>query len=221
MTSAGAGVRLTLFALLLWLPSAAAPAATPIDAFVLQVIDGDTIDVVPTGDGDERRIRLAGIDAPERAQPGGAEATRALSRAILNRRVRLRVEDEDAYGRLVARVFVEGADVNLGLVAAGHAWAYRQYTSDEALIGAEADAKAARRGLWAAADPIPPWAWRAGERRARMEREAPTATGRCGSKRTCGQMGSCAEARFFLEQCGLTRLDGDGDGVPCESLCRR
>jgi Excalibur calcium-binding domain len=42
----------------------------------------------------------------------------------------------------------------------------------------------------------------------------------CGSKRTCGEMTSCAEARFYLEHCGLARLDGDKDGTPCESLCR-
>jgi hypothetical protein len=41
----------------------------------------------------------------------------------------------------------------------------------------------------------------------------------CGTKRKCGEMSSCAEARFYLEECGLTRLDGDGDGVPCEALC--
>src|SRR5262245_25539765 len=42
----------------------------------------------------------------------------------------------------------------------------------------------------------------------------------CGAKRTCGEMTSCAEARFYLEHCGLARLDGDKDGTPCESLCR-
>ena len=41
----------------------------------------------------------------------------------------------------------------------------------------------------------------------------------CGSKRVCRQMDSCAEANFYLNQCGLTRLDGDGDGIPCESIC--
>lgn len=42
----------------------------------------------------------------------------------------------------------------------------------------------------------------------------------CGTKSTCGQMASCAEARAYLTTCGLTRLDGDGDGIPCETLCR-
>lgn len=42
----------------------------------------------------------------------------------------------------------------------------------------------------------------------------------CGAKRTCGQMSTCAEARFYMDKCGLSRLDGDNDGTPCESLCR-
>lgn len=44
--------------------------------------------------------------------------------------------------------------------------------------------------------------------------------GRCGAKRTCGEMASCEEARFYLTQCGLSRLDGDLDGTPCEAVCR-
>jgi hypothetical protein len=41
----------------------------------------------------------------------------------------------------------------------------------------------------------------------------------CGGKRTCGEMNGCAEANFYLDECGVSRLDGDGDGVPCESIC--
>lgn len=193
------------------------------DAFVLQVVDGDTIDVVPLPGGKETRIRLAGIDAPERAQPHGAEATRALSLAILGREVRIRVEDVDRYGRTVGRVFLEGGDVNHGLVRAGLAWAYRQYTRDAALLEAEATAQSERRGLWTDSNPQPPWAWRAARRRAESPSPGPAIDAgddRCGTRSYCSEMRSCAEARFFLENCGLTRLDGDGDGVPCESICR-
>ena len=51
--------------------------------------------------------------------------------------------------------------------------------------------------------------------------ELPVVEGRCGVKRTCGEMTSCEEARFYLNECGLTRLEGDGDGVPCEALCNK
>jgi hypothetical protein len=60
-----------------------------------------------------------------------------------------------------------------------------------------------------------------GKRQGQMKSEKTVkATFTCGAKRYCKQMSSCAEAKFYLEQCGLTRLDGNGDGVPCEALCR-
>ncbi len=54
----------------------------------------------------------------------------------------------------------------------------------------------------------------------RFMHQRPDQTFTCSTKRKCGDMLSCAEARFYLEECGRTRLDGDGDGVPCELLCR-
>jgi hypothetical protein len=91
--------------------------------------------------------------------------------------------------------------------------------------------------LWALqADQImAPWDWRAARRAGGFDAAnsrpsspayvyaepgpSPSSGGKCGSKRYCRQMNSCQEAMYFLKQCGLTRLDGDGDGVPCESLC--
>jgi hypothetical protein len=68
---------------------------------------------------------------------------------------------------------------------------------------------------------VPPWEWRKGKRAGRSTTEPPPGRNfTCGAKRYCGEMESCAEARFYLEECGLARLDGDGDGVPCESICR-
>ena len=69
---------------------------------------------------------------------------------------------------------------------------------------------------------MPPWEWRHGGRAAAKPEPAPAQpvfAGRCGAKRTCGEMTSCAEARFYLNECGLSRLDGDQDGTPCEALC--
>jgi hypothetical protein len=80
---------------------------------------------------------------------------------------------------------------------------------------------------------VPPWDWRRGTRATTPAAPTPQPQSQprisvpsggagfsCGSKRYCRQMSSCAEAQFYLRQCGLTRLDGDGDGVPCETLCR-
>ena len=75
-------------------------------------------------------------------------------------------------------------------------------------------------GLWADSNAVAPWDWRRGVRvsSAAVTQKVNNAT--CGSKRYCGEMTSCKEAMYFLNSCGLSRLDGDGDGIPCESLCR-
>jgi hypothetical protein len=108
--------------------------------------------------------------------------------------------------------------VGCELVREGNAWVYRKYTDDAVLYQLEAEARAARRGIWSLpqAQQTPPWEWR------HAAGLAPAEGGgfACGGKRYCREMTSCAEARFHLEQCGLARLDGDGDGIPCESLCR-
>jgi hypothetical protein len=143
------------------------------------------------------------------------------------------VQDTDRYGRTVGRIYEGTTDVNAEMVRQGAAWVYRQYSRDPSLLRLEAEARAARRGLWALpeAERAPPWEWRAaergGQRQATSVPAAPLATRAqaasgftCGAKRYCREMTSCAEARFYLSQCGLSRLDGDRDGVPCESICR-
>ena len=71
---------------------------------------------------------------------------------------------------------------------------------------------------------VPPWEWRQGGLTRQLQpsrlEETPAAGFTCGAKRYCRDMESCEEARFYLERCGVSRLDGDGDGVPCEALCR-
>ncbi len=112
------------------------------------------------------------------------------------------------------------------MVREGHACVYRKYLRDHSLLENERRAREGEEGLWALpeAQRVPPWEWR--QRGAAQEadpepgRLTPGAPFTCGAKRYCREMGSCEEARFYLERCGLSRLDGDGDGVPCEVLCR-
>ena len=122
------------------------------------ITDGDSIRV------DGQRIRFYGIDAPEANQPGGAEAT-AFIKTILTSQVQLEVMDTDRYGRTVAIVYTaDGANVNLQMVQAGHAWFYPQYCKVQPVCSqiktAEEDARQARKGLWAEENPTPPWLWR-------------------------------------------------------------
>ncbi len=187
---------------------------------VVGISDGDTL-TVQTDDNRRVRVRLAGIDAPEHDQPYGAAATRSLSALALDRAVRVRVVAEDDYGRTVGTVFADGRDLDAEQVRRGMAWVYRRYARSRSLYALEAEAKQARRGLWADSNPIPPWDWRHGGKTSKPSPSpSPSPSSRCGTKRTCGEMASCEEARFYLDHCGVKRLDRDKDGVPCEALCR-
>lgn len=200
------------------------PAAAAETCRVVGVHDGDTLTCL-TATQQQLRVRLAEIDAPESAQPWGVRSKQALSDLCFNQTATLTVQDTDRYGRTVARVQCAGRDANAEQVRAGMAWVYRQYLRDSSLLSLETDAKTARRGLWADAAPVPPWDWRRGRRGdAGGEQPPPSkpAAGNlsCAGKTTCGQMSNCTEARFYLEHCGASRLDGDRDGVPCEAICR-
>lgn len=170
------------------------------------------------------RIHLADIDSPEKGQPFGNEARQALADLAFEKDARVDVLDTDNLGRTVGRVLVGPTDVNAEMVRRGLAWANRKDLRDPSLLELEKEARQAGRGLWTDAYPIPPWEWRRGERESRQQFEEPTikrgASFSCGSKRYCREMTSCEEAKFYFEQCGLTRLDPDNDGIPCERVCR-
>jgi endonuclease YncB( thermonuclease family) len=194
------------------------------DARVVAVIDGDTLEV--RAEGQKLRVRIFGIDTPERGQPWSRKAREALARRLSGKEVRINEVETDDYGRLVGEVYADDVCVGCELVREGHAWVYRRYTQDPVLLALEAEARAQRRGLWALpeAERTPPWEWRHGGKATEQAPEGaqPEASAsRCGSKRYCREMQSCEEALLHLRTCGLTHLDEDGDGVPCESLCRR
>ena len=131
---------------------------------VVRVADGDTISVLDASNT-QHKIRFHGIDTPERDQPHGPAAYRTLSDMLAGETVGIVVIDTDEYGRTVGVVYLEDVNVNLELVKAGHAWWYRQYAGrDGELRAAEQEARQARLGLWADAEPVPPWDWRRGKR---------------------------------------------------------
>ena len=120
---------------------------------VVAISDGDTLTLlVPDGASFKQvKVRLGEIDTPESRQPYGNRARQALSDLAFNQQARVVVQDTDRYGRTVGRVYVGGVDVNAEMIRQGAAWAYRQYLKDQSLLKLEADAKAAKRGLWAIA----------------------------------------------------------------------
>jgi endonuclease YncB( thermonuclease family) len=181
-------------------------------ARVVEVTDGDTYDVRRSAGG-EVTIRLHGIDAPESAQPYGTAATRAARRYVGSKNVRVVVEEIGRYGRAVARVEVQGGDLGAMLIGDGLAWHYREYAPNETEYARlQKQARNANRGLWAQANPTPPWAWR----------DRTSGPGETSVKdRDCSDFDTQPEAQRFFErhQPGDPHnLDGDGDGQACESL---
>lgn len=199
---------------------------------VVAVTDGDTI-MVLDADNLQYKVRLTGIDAPEQGQPFGNASRKHLASLVAGKNVRVESSKTDRYGRLLGKVWVQPPDcpdcgktldANLAQILSGMAWWYQDYARDqpagdrESYKSAVSEARQGRLGLWSEPNAIPPWAWRRGTRAPAAN---PTASGfQCGSKRYCRQMTSCEEAVFYLKKCGLTRLDVDRDGLPCESLCK-
>lgn len=152
--------------------------AAALEGQVIHVADGDTVTVL---DDQHRshKIRLAGIDAPERGQPFGRRATEALSKLAKNRRVVVSGGKTDRYQRRIGIIRVAPADcmscapsvdVGLSLINAGLAWHYRAYEREQSRSDreqyrlAEDAARARQDGLWTDAAPTPPWDWRRARR---------------------------------------------------------
>lgn len=146
-SSSLAGVLVAWLVLLGAATSCAQPVATPVTGRVIRVIDGDTFDA-RLADGRRVRIRVFGIDAPERGEPFSDVARRRARALLFDKDVTLTPVDTDRYGRTVARVTVDGADFAEAMVGEGLARHYRRYSNDARLDALEAEARAARRGLW-------------------------------------------------------------------------
>ncbi len=132
---------------------------------VVGITDGDTITArCPTEDAahpyQQVKVRLAGIDAPEKRQPFGERSRQHLAALCLQQQATITQRTKDRYGRTVADVECQGRDASRAQVHTGMAWYYVRYGKGyEALAGLEAEAREARRGLWSA-EAVPPWVWR-------------------------------------------------------------
>lgn len=190
---------------------------------LVKAIDGDVIEVEV--DGRVEAVRLAQIYAPLEDQPYGVSARNFVSKVAASKRVAVRFDARDHYGRVVGEVFLpDGTNLNKLLVGSGYAWRYTGFSDDPAYAELQAKARAKGLGLWGVDNPVPPWEWRWVRSQATVMRAAAEqsagAGSVCGSKQYCREMESCEEAKFYLYACGLSRLDRDGNGVPCEMLCR-
>jgi endonuclease YncB( thermonuclease family) len=201
---------------------------------VIAVMDGDTLLILR--DGHPVKVRLAEIDAPEKAQPFGAASQKSLAEMVKDEQVRVVSNAADDYGRLIARVYVGEFNVNYEQVWRGMAWEYSRFHGNKELMALQHQAQQARRGLWAQRGAVEPSQWRKQHPDARAPKRpslgspaAPAASaspsaatlnsGQDCSKKHCSQMSSCEEAMRYFSVCGKKSLDGNADGMPCESLC--
>jgi len=153
---------LLLAAFLLFVHTA---TANTLHGRVVGVADGDTVTVLDATNT-QWKIRLMGIDAPEKKMPFGQKSKESLSALVFNKQVAVAFNKRDKYGRTVGKILVDGVDANLEQVKSGLAWHYKQYEREQsatdrtAYAQAEEQARSEHRGLWVDPDPTPPWDWR-------------------------------------------------------------
>lgn len=137
---------------------------------VVRIADGDTVTVLDLSKV-RHKVRLTGIDAPEKKQPFGNRSKQSLSDMVFSKTVIVKTDKRDRYGRELGKVLINGIDVNREQIRRGMAWHYKAYQRDQstddrqAYAEAENKAKEQRRGLWIDSDPLPPWEWRKVRRR--------------------------------------------------------
>lgn len=154
-----------------------AQAAT-LNGRVVGVTDGDTL-VVLDAHRTTHRVRLAGIDAPEKHQAYAERSHQQLVGWAHGQQVVVHHGHKDRYGRVLGQVWVHGSDINLALVRGGWAWHYRAYAAEQTPLDrqryaeAEEQARQARLGLWSDRTPTAPWLFRAAQRSPRHTNETP------------------------------------------------
>lgn len=125
---------------------------------VIHVTDGDNLTILINKEW--VRVRLAGIDAPESNQPFGTRSKRSLSDLCFWQQAVVTPKGKDQYGRVFAKVKCHDVDAGAEQVRRGMAWVYDRYVKDPSLNPLQAEAKTAKRGLWADSYAQPPWEWR-------------------------------------------------------------
>lgn len=148
---------------LLW--SSLSATAADIVGRVVGVSDGDTITVL-VDNHDRLKVRLAGIDAPEKSQPFGSVSKKSLSDQVFGKTVNIESNKKDRYGRFLGRVIFNGTDVCLEQIRSGMAWHYKRYSNEQSeslrreYADAESQARQLKIGLWSEPTPVAPWEFR-------------------------------------------------------------
>ena len=125
-------------------------------AKVIKISDGDTITVL--NNKEQTKVRLYGIDAPEKKQDYGQKSKQFLASLIAGQVVEVEPKGKDRYKRTLGIIYHKGQDINAQMVLNGYAWAYVKYS--RMYIDQERLARDNKRGLWQSSNPTPPWEWR-------------------------------------------------------------
>jgi micrococcal nuclease len=126
---------------------------------VVKIVDGDTYDIILNGI--QTRIRMQGIDTPERGMDYYKVAKEYLGKLCLHQKVRVVGTEKDRYGRLLAKSYLpDGREIGEEMIRAGMAWHFTKYSNDPKLARLEREARVARIGLWSIPNPIAPWDFR-------------------------------------------------------------
>lgn len=154
--------------LLVLLFALSAQAAT-LEGRIVGITDGDTVTLLDHSQV-QHKIRLAGIDAPEKHQNFGNRAKESLSELVYDKVVTVETDKKDRYGRDVGKVLIQGVDASLAQVQRGFAWHYKAYQREQSANDrklydfAENDARNGQRGLWRDPYPVAPWEFRRAKR---------------------------------------------------------
>jgi micrococcal nuclease len=135
-------------------------AQSPLQGKVIKIIDGDTYDLL-VDRHTTKRIRMEGIDAPERGMPFYKLSKIYLGQLCLGKQVSIEPAGLDRYGRTLAKTrLANGKEAGLLMVEAGYAWQFKKYSTDKQLAKAEMNARNNRLGLWKEKSAEAPWVWR-------------------------------------------------------------
>lgn len=129
---------------------------------VVGISDGDTITVLH--ENTPQKIRILGVDCPEKTQPFGTKAKDFAASIIFTETVYVDYDKRDRYGRILGNVFIGGESLTEKLLESGLCWHYVQYSQDEALQAIEDRARERKIGVWSMKDPVPPWEFRRAKR---------------------------------------------------------
>jgi endonuclease YncB( thermonuclease family) len=125
------------------------------------------------------KVRLYGIDTPEKGQDFGQKARDLTSGLVAGRNVEVAQKDVDRYGRVVGLVKVDGQNLNELIIQNGYAWVYRQYCKEKFCsdwIKSEEYARQQNKGMWSSSVVIPPWEWRVAKRESNQDKSQPEPT---------------------------------------------